>query len=182
MKEIFKPIVGRPAYLVSNLGRVMSCKRRAPVLLSIRKNRVGYAEVEVFTNSKISFLNVAREVLAAFEGFPADPWLCVAKHKNGDLMDCRLDNLEWVVCETDDSYDPTESKRRGIKKPEHTKQKMSESKFNQDPETIEKAIISRKKTIEYRKLIKKVNNTAISDDQFDEMKDIYSIQSRLRDE
>lgn len=182
MKEVFKPIVGWSGYVVSNLGRVISFKRREPVELSIRRNRTGYAEVEVFEKGKVSFLNVGREVLAAFYGYPSDPWLCVAKHLDGDMMNCALDNLEWVVCETNEFYDPSKSKRMGVLKPEHTKDKMSEAKFNQSPETIEKAIVSRKRNIEYRRLIKKVNDVGISDKREKEIQDIYSIQNKFRDE
>lgn len=168
-EEIFKELVGWPGYFASNLGRIMSCKRRLPKFLSTRVSRLGFLEIQVFEGSKSTFLNVAREVLAAFYGYPADPWLCVAKHKNGDLSDCRLENLEWVICETTKDYDPSRSRRRGVLKPSHTKEKMTASKFNQSRETIEKAIMTRKKNVEYRRKFKEVNN-------------LYSIQNRFRED
>ena len=157
MKEEFRPIEGDPGYLVSNMGRILSLKRREPVLLSIRQNRTGYAEGEVFSHGKVRFINIGREVLAAFRGYPADPWLCVVKHVNGDLMDCRLDNLEWVICETDETYDPELSKRKGVLKPEHTKDRMSDAKCNQSAETIRKAVIARTNNLEYRRMFKNIN-------------------------
>lgn len=180
MKEIFKEIEGRPGYWVSNMGRVQSRKRKDWTFLSIHVNRLGFPETQVFQNCKATFISVAREVLAAFRGYPADPWLCVAKHINGDLLDCRLSNLEWVICETDDSYDPSVSHRRGVLKPDHTKAKMTASKYNQSQETIEKAVVNRRQSMEYRKMFKQVNDKVMSDRQIEDVKDIYSIQNRLR--
>lgn len=182
MKETFKPIEGRPGYFVSDLGRVMSLKRREPVLLSIRQSGAGYAEVEVFSHKKATFIKIAREVLAAFVGYPADPWLCVAYHLNGDLMDCRLCNLAWVVCETDDNYDPATSKRRGVLKPEHTKAKMTEAKLKQSRETIEKAVLTRKNTVEMRRLYRAVNRPKpITGEEQEEIHDIYIVRNKFKD-
>ena len=169
MKEIFKEIEGRPGYWVSNMGRVQSRKRKDWTFLSIHVNRLGFPEVQVFQNCKATFISIAREVLAAFRGYPADPWLCVAKHINGDLLDCRLENLEWVVCETDENYDPSVSHRRGVLKPDHTKAKMTASKYKQSQETIEKAVVNRRQSMEYRRKFKEVNN-------------LYSIQNRFRED
>lgn len=181
MEEIWKQVEGWPAYFVSNKGRIMSMKRREPQILAIHQNRLGYAEVSVFSHCKVSFLNLSREVLAAFKGYPAEPWLCVAKHLNGDLMDCRLENLEWVVCKTDDTYDPKKSKRKGVLRPEHTKEKMTAAKYNQTEETIQKAIMSRQRNIQMRKFFKAVNEEeTIPEEREEEIKDIYSIHNRLK--
>lgn len=166
-EEIFKEMADWPGYFVSNLGRILSCKRKIPKFLYGRLSRLGFPQVQVFQGSKATFLNVAREVLAAFYGYPADPWLCVARHKNGNLLDCSLENLEWVVCDTTEDYDPSKSLRKGILKPEHTKARMTAAKYKQSRETIEKAIMSRKKTVEYRRKFKEVNN-------------LYSIQNRFK--
>ena len=180
IKEVFREVVGRPGYYVSNMGRVQSRKRKEWIFLSVHVNRLGFAEVQVFQNCKATFIPVAREVLAAFEGYPADPWLCVAKHINGDLLDCRLENLEWVICDTDETYDPSKSHRRGVLKPEHTRAKMSASKFNQSRDAVEKAVMTRQRSIEYRKMFKHVNGVGMTEEQKEEMKDIYSIHNRLR--
>lgn len=178
--EVFREIEGRPGYWVSNMGRVQSRKRKDWNFLSIHVNRLGFPEVQVFQNCKATFISIAREVLAAFRGYPAEPWLCVAKHINGDLLDCRLSNLEWVVCETDENYDPSVSHRRGVLKPEHTKAKMTQSKFHQSRDAVEKAVMTRQRSIEYRKMFKKVNDVTMSDSKIEEMKDIYSIHNRLK--
>lgn len=178
--EVFREIDGRPGYWVSNMGRVQSRKRKEWAFLSVHVNRLGFPEVQVFQNCKATFISIARAVLATFVGYPADPWLCVAKHKNGDLQDCRLENLEWVVCETDETYDPSVSHRRGVLKPSHTKDKMTESKYHQSQETIEKAVVNRRLSMEYRKKLKLVNDNVMTERQMDEVKDVYSIQQRFK--
>ena len=183
MEEIWKPVEGRPAYYVSNLGRVLSLKRKDPQILAIHQNRLGYAEVSVFSHCKVGFINLGREVLAAFKGYPAEPWLCVARHINGDLMDCRLENLEWVVCETDDTYDPKSSHRKGVLRPEHTKDRMTEAKLKQSEDTIRKAIMTRQKNVQMRKFFKQVNEEPVlPENRKDEITDIYTINKRLNGE
>lgn len=150
MQEIFKPIEGYLGYYVSNMGRVLSKKRIEPIILSKHKMRLGYNTVQMWNKSKLDTLYIARLVLAAFEGYPAEPWLCYAHHKNGDLDDCRLENLEWIVCETTDEYDPKVSHRRGVLKPDLTKEKMTQAKLNQSKDTIEKGTINRLKTLQLR--------------------------------
>ena len=183
MKETFKPMIGWPGYFVSDMGRVLSLKRREPAILTICKNRTGYAIVEVYHRKKINFLYVAREVLSTFRGYPAEPWLCVAHHLNGDTMDCRLENLEWVICETTEEYDPTKSKRRGVKKPDFTREKMTEAKLKQSRETIQKAIDSRRNTVEMRRLVKKdIPQGRSSDVEVEDISDVYKVMSRIHGE
>jgi hypothetical protein len=100
-------------------------------------------------------IQLNRIVLETFRGYPADPWLCVAHHLDGDRTNCRLDNLEWVVCETTAEYDPQKSHRRGVLKPDFTKDRMTEAKLHQSRETIEKGLINRRKTMEFLKFWKK---------------------------
>lgn len=150
MQEIFKPIDGYLGYYVSNMGRVLSKKRIEPIILSTHKMRLGYNTVQMWNKNKLDTLYISRLVLAAFEGYPAEPWLCYAHHKNGNLDDCRLENLEWIVCETTDEYDPKVSHRRGVLKPDLTKEKMTLAKLNQSKDTIEKGTINRLKTLQLR--------------------------------
>ena len=147
MDEIFKPIEGYPKYYVSNLGNVMSTKRNGSKLMSKYRSRLGYTTVILYNNKKMNTLYVARTVLAAFEGYPDDPWLCYVHHKDGNLENCRLDNLEWKICETTDEYDPAISHRRGVLKPEETKERMSNAKYRQTLDTIRKIILSRQRTM-----------------------------------
>ena len=179
MEEIFKPIDGKEGYHISNLGRVKSTKRKEPIMLATYKNKQGFCEAHIWNHSKLGFLNVAREVLASFVGYPAEPWLCVAKHKNGDLMDCRLENLEWVICQTDETYDPRRSKRKGVLKPSHTRDKMTEAKLHQGDDTIRKAVMTRQRTIARKKMFQEPEEDVIDDKRKDELRDLYLIQTRL---
>lgn len=154
MDEVFKPIEGFPGYYISNLGRVQSRKRTNPIIVSTSTSRLGYKMAVLWNNNKLMTLYIGRTVLAAFEDYPADPWLCYCHHKNGDLEDCRLDNLEWIVCETTADYDPSKSHRKGVLKPKFTKDRMTEAKYNQSRSTIEKAVMTRTRTIELRNLLK----------------------------
>lgn len=153
MKESWRPIEGHYGYYVSDLGRIKSIKRKVEIIKKLQKSRSGIMTVLLFdkNENKIETLYVPRIVLEAFKGFPADPWLCVANHKNGNQEDCRLENLEWLVCETTDEYDPSVSHRRGVLKPEQTKSRMTEAKKKQSQETIRKIIESRTRTLEKRK-------------------------------
>lgn len=154
IEEVFRPIEGYPGYYVSNLGRVQSRKRKEPIFLARVQSRLGYTIVQVVNRCNPITLYVARLVLAAFVGYPADPWLCYAHHKDGDLENCCIDNLEWIVCETTDEYDPTVSHRRGVLKPDTTKARMSEAKYKQSKETIQKIIQARIHTMQTRNYLK----------------------------
>ncbi len=147
LEEEFRPIVGHPGYYVSNLGRVKSKKYEKERILSNTLSRHGYRLVQLVEHCKPIFHQVGRLVLESFVGFPADPWLCYVHHKNGDLSDCTLDNMEWVICETTKDYDPEKSHRRGVLKPDTTKARMTEAKCNQSRETIDKITKARQQTM-----------------------------------
>ena len=151
MSEVFKPITGYPGYYVSNLGRIKSVKRENPIIMSTHNMRLGYLVVMLWNESKLNTLYVSRLVLETFRGYPTDPWLCYAHHKNGDLNDCRLENLEWIICETTDEYDPEVSHRRGVLKPKETKDRMTAAKYNQTQECIRKAVLARRYTNDLKK-------------------------------
>ena len=152
-KEEFRPIDGCKGYFISNLGRVKSVKRLEERIMSQHANKHGYMVAQFSDKGHLVTLYVARLVLAAFEGYPADPWLCYANHLDGDKSNCNLENLQWIVCETTLDYDPSKSHRRGVLKPDLTKENMSQAKFNQSEETIEKQRVARMRTISRRRII-----------------------------
>lgn len=137
MKEIWKPVEGYDGYYVSNYGRVMSMKRKRPLIMQIGRNRLGYATAMFWNTEKrrLDIVHLARVVLAAFNGYPADPWLCYAHQKDGNQLNCKLDNLEWLICETTEDYDPKKSHRRGVLKPRETKEKMYKTRFDEEYKT-----------------------------------------------
>lgn len=152
MEEIWRPVEGYPKYYVSNLGRVKSLKRFEPVIMARGKNKLGYTTVSLWNSEKkrLDIIHLSRIVLAAFRGYPADPWLCYANHIDGDLENCSLDNLEWEVCETTEEYNPEVSHRKGVLKPKSTKERMTEAKFHQSKETISMQTLNRLKTLKSR--------------------------------
>ena len=106
MKEIWKDIKGYEGlYQVSNLGRVKSLNREVQCKtgLSKRKGRElrpgiasnGYLMVALYNNRVQKCRTLHSLIAEAFipnpEGFP-----CV-NHKNGNRIDNRLENLEWVT-------------------------------------------------------------------------------------
>jgi len=100
MKEIWKPVVGCPAYHVSNLGRV---KRVVPdrgatpgrILVPVASGKYGQYR-KVALGRKGPRRNIHRLVAKAFLGPPPSPKHEV-NHKNGDTADNRACNLEWVT-------------------------------------------------------------------------------------
>ena len=151
MVEEYRKIKDFPEYLVSNLGNIKSTKRGGKIL-SYSITRLGYKVVIIYANKKMNTLYVAREVLSAFRGFPA--WLCIARNIDGDRSNCRLDNLEWLICETTEEYDPSKSHRRGVLKPDETKGRMTEAKYNQSEETRMKQVESRRRCMELKRELK----------------------------
>lgn len=149
--ETLLPLKDYPGYYVGDFGSIVSMKREdGPKYLSQRNTNRGYRIVMLSLEGFLKSFQVDRLVLSTFRGYPAEPWLCFCHHKDGNNSNCRLDNLEWIICETTDEYDPSKSHRRGVLRPDSTKERMSMAKFNQSRETIEKAILSRQLTCERR--------------------------------
>lgn len=149
--EDFRELEDFPGYYIGNYGTVVSLKGNdGPRVLSQRQTRLGYQTVMLSLDGYPKSFQVGRLVLSAFVGYPADPWLCYVHHKDGDLSNCRLDNIEWLICETDYTYNPKLSHRRGVLKPDLTKSRMTAAKLNQSKETIEKAIATRRAVLKGR--------------------------------
>ena len=150
--EVILPLKDFPGYCATNYGNIVSMKGSdGPRYLSQRTTKYGYRIVMLSLEGMLKSYQVARLVLSTFVGYPADPWLCVVNHKDGNTENCMLNNLEWLVCQTTDEYDPAVSHRRGVLKPESTRQKMTIAKFNQSRESREEGLITRQLTRERRK-------------------------------
>jgi|SRR5579859_7994369 len=114
MSERWLPIPGYPGYEVSDAGRVRSLDRTvahshgrglrtiAGSVMRPRKDKHGYLELMVSVGARRSLRRVHTLVLLAFAGSP--PGLLAAhrggwqvNHINGDVLDNRPANLEWVT-------------------------------------------------------------------------------------
>lgn len=149
MIEEFRPIEGFPGYFARTDGQIISMKgkRGEEHVMSQTKNKYGYAIVMLCKDGVVRSHQVARLVLAAFEGYPADPWLCYVRHLDGDLGNCNLYNLKWEICQTTEDYDPSKSHRRGVLKPDYTRERMTTAKYCQSEYTIAKQVKNRRATM-----------------------------------
>jgi len=92
MREIWKDIEGyNGVYQVSNLGRVMSFKRKIPAIMTLTDNR-GYKMVAMRLLGSSQHRYVHRLVAAAFIG----PNNLDVNHKDLDKANNCLPNLEYV--------------------------------------------------------------------------------------
>jgi len=93
--EIWRPVVD-PGFLgryeASNFGRIRST-RLGRIAIRTTLNSTGYPAVMLYCQYKVKFASVHRLVAAAFLG-PSVLWV---NHKNGNKLDNRIDNLEYVT-------------------------------------------------------------------------------------
>lgn len=127
MKEIWKPIEGYEGlYEVSNLGRVRSLDRyvkrvtkrgvvnqfHAGRVLSPKKTKVGYLEVQLFNNqSKGKMWRVHRLVAETF--MPCDDSTLEVNHIDENKLNNEVDNLEWCNRKYNTNYG-TRNQKIGI--------------------------------------------------------------------
>jgi hypothetical protein len=94
--EVWVPIPDFPNYRISNLGRIISfARRREGKFLKLVLHDDGYYGVSLCRDARVYTWRVNRLVLIAFRGI--DPERPLSNHKNGNKLDNRLDNLEWVT-------------------------------------------------------------------------------------
>lgn len=111
MTEIWKPIPGFEHYEASSLGRIRSKDRdtsiisfkgtfytrafRGRILVFDKKiNGAGYLGVSLCANGRTVSCAVHRMIAITFLGPKKD---FQVNHKNGNRLDNRLENLEWVT-------------------------------------------------------------------------------------
>lgn len=92
--EIWKPVVGyERLYEISNMGRLKSLRRNK--LMTACTNRLGYAQTSLSVNGVLKNFKFHRLVMEAFVG--PIPNGMATDHINGNRMDARLENLEYVT-------------------------------------------------------------------------------------
>ena len=100
MNEVWKPVVGFEKYSVSNTGRI---KNPFGKILKPSPNYKGYLRVSLSSESiKHKHYFVHRAVALAF--IPNPDNLPQVNHKNHNVQDNRIENLEWCTNEYNQSY------------------------------------------------------------------------------
>lgn len=103
-EQVFKRVVICGDYEVSDSGQVRSNKFGTPKILkqSIRSKTAGYFAVSLQIGSLKKTFCVHRLVAEAFIPNPGN--LPQVNHKNGNKLDNRTNNLEWVSCSQNVSH------------------------------------------------------------------------------
>ena len=96
MKEELREVEGfNGKYFVSNFGKVYSTNSGELKELKLHITKKGYARVSLSKNSKNKHLRVHRLVMFCFN--PTLDTLLEVNHKDGDKLNNKLNNLEWVT-------------------------------------------------------------------------------------
>lgn len=105
MEEVWKPVVGFEKYSVSNLGRI---KNPFGKILRPSPNYKGYLHVNLNSEDiKHKHYSVHRAVALAF--IPNPDNLSQINHKNHNVQDNRVENLEWCSNEYNQRYSHSKS-------------------------------------------------------------------------
>lgn len=99
MTEQWKDVEGYEGlYQVSNMGRVKSFHHDKVHgrILKPKEHRDGYLQVDLYRGGKRKTQKIHRLVAEAFLGSRPSPDHEV-NHKNGNKLDNRIENLEWVT-------------------------------------------------------------------------------------
>lgn len=92
---MFVEIPGYPGYFADHLGNILSLRRKEPKILKYQvSKRFGYARVFAYnSDGHLKHCQVHRLVMLAWEG----PSMLHVDHKNGNKLDNRIENLEYVT-------------------------------------------------------------------------------------
>lgn len=91
--EQWVPLLGYPDYSVSNLGRVRNDKRER--VLKIIQLPTSYAYVGLVKDGIQVNRSVSKLISETFLPKPAISTFTTPIHFDGDLSNCRVDNLDW---------------------------------------------------------------------------------------
>lgn len=96
-EEIWKEIPGFTDYKVSNLGRVKSNNKGKNLIIKPHPNTGGYLQVDLYENKKKKIYQVHQLVAVAFLGHVIDGIKLVVNHKDFNIKNNNLSNLEIVT-------------------------------------------------------------------------------------
>jgi hypothetical protein len=91
--EEWVPLLGYPGYSVSNLGRIRNDKRER--VLTVVRTQTNYPFVGLVKDGQQVKRSVSKLVIETFIPRPATPLFTTPIHFDGDLSNCRVDNLDW---------------------------------------------------------------------------------------
>lgn len=86
--------VGFPGYMVSSHGRIVSVRRKTPVLMCPECDKDGYFRLQLRRGGKHTHVVLSRLVCETFNGPPSSKEM-VCCHKDGNASNNFHDNLRW---------------------------------------------------------------------------------------
>ena len=93
-QEIWKNITGLNNYKVSNLGKIINISKNKPLLIRMNGN-YNYAHLKSILSRRY-YLRVDKLVASEFIPLDGDMKMAKLSHKNGNNLDDRATNLEWL--------------------------------------------------------------------------------------
>ena len=110
MEEIFSPINGYESkYLISNFGRVYSVNNKC--FLKTQIDKYGYCRIELYNGSRKSKKKFFIHQLVAQAFIPNYDKLETVDHIDGNKLNNKVDNLQWMSREDNSSKGQDDIKR-----------------------------------------------------------------------
>lgn len=116
--ETWKPLRNFPGYNGSTEGRIINVRTQKIQKPVVNKN--GHAKVSLYKNKKHYYVKVHKLIGETFLG--ECPGMDI-NHKDGDLLNNRVDNLEWRTR----SNTISDAYKRGTKTPRRSKRDFCDS-------------------------------------------------------
>lgn len=92
--EVWKPVKGFDRYFISSMGRVVSCRKNKPVLMTPEIDKDGYLRIKLRKFGKYIPFVVSRLVCYEFNGAPETSDL-VCCHRDNNKKNNVPSNLRW---------------------------------------------------------------------------------------